>query len=126
MAEIEKNRFGADPGLEFDNPENDLETENNSDTYIEVEDEDGNTAKLKVIFSVKDADAGVVFLYVDQGDDTVLALCTRIDSEGNPTQDELEVVGDNSPYLEAAERYLNEYNEGSLDGGEEEGEEGEE
>ena len=116
MAEIEKNRFGNDPGLDLDNPEESgLETEDNSDAFIEVQDENGNTVRLRVIFSVKDKDLGVVFLFVDQGDDTVLALSTTIDSDGNPTQEELEVVGENSPYLEAAERYLEEYNEGSLD-----------
>ncbi len=108
MAETEKNPFGEDPGLDLD--PNAIEDDN----FIEVEDEHGNKIKLKVIFSAVDKRKNAAYVFVDQGEDQVLALATKIDESGNPMQDELEPVGENSPYLDSVMLYLKAYNEGKL------------
>lgn len=114
MAEIEKNR-NPDPGLDLDAPTEDLETEKPEDEkYLTVYDEKGNPRQLKVIFTVQDKANNAAYIYVEQGEDEVLCLATKIDADGKPLQDELEVVGDNSPYLASALEFLKAYNEGNL------------
>lgn len=119
MGEIVKNAFGTDPGLELDDPtakgELAPQKPEAEDQYIEAYDAQGKPVKLKVIFSVTDPETQAAYLYVDQGDDSVMALATKIDSNGNPLQDELEAVDESSPYFKRVNHFLEEYNKGTLD-----------
>lgn len=113
MAEIERNPFAnpeLDEGLEGEDPGNPQAQEQ----YLEVYDDKGNPRKLRVIFSVRDTANNAAYIFVEQGEDEVLGLATKIDADGNPLQDELEVIGEGSPYLAPALEFLKAYNEGNL------------
>lgn len=126
MAEIERDTNSNRNSLELDMPEGELETEKPEDTYLNVYDERGNRRQLRVIFSVIDKKNSAGYIFVEQGPDEVLALATRLDENGNPLQDELEMVDENSPYLSAVEEYLKAYNENNLTRAGEDEDEGQE
>lgn len=119
MAEIEKNRSGNTDSLELDVPDSNIETSRDDDIYLTVYDEYGHQRKVKVVFSVVDKKNSASYIFVEQGEDEVIALATKIDENGNPTQDELEEVGPDSPYLSAVQEYLEAYNSGDLVRGDE-------
>lgn len=119
MAEIERDRNDDRNSLDLDLPESEFATDKPEDLYLDVYDERGNKQKLRVIFSVVDKKNSASYIFVEQGEDEVLALATKIDENGNPLQDELEVVGEGSPYLSAVEEFLKAYNEGDLTHGRE-------
>ncbi|HBR86106.1 MAG TPA: hypothetical protein DEA32_02880 [Firmicutes bacterium] len=114
MAEIEKNREASTDGLVLDTPAGDLQTERPEDTYIDVYDDQGKKHQLKVIFSVLDKKNSASYIFVEQGPDQVMALATAIDENNNPTQEELQVVDEHSPYFESVVKYLDAYNKGEL------------
>ena len=109
MAEKETAAFDQDPGLNLDAP-----GEKEKEQYLEVETNDGKRLKLKVVFSAVDPVMNAAYVFVEQGSDEVLALATKLDDKGAPTQDEFEQVGIGSPYLDAVKLYLQAYNEGNL------------
>lgn len=116
MGEVYKNNDSDESGLELNNPKSDLTSEKpEEDQYITVVDEHGKNIKLKVIFSVRDNVNQAAYLFVDQGNDSVLGLATKIDEKGNPLQEELEVIDEKSPYIDYAEIYLEAYNDGTIE-----------
>jgi len=116
MGEVYKKRETDDDGLELETPNDEyIDEKPYEKQQISLYDDNGKEIKKDVIFSVRDNINHAAYIFIDNGEDSVLGLVTEIDEEGNPTQDELRVIDEESPYLKYAEIYLEAYNDGSIE-----------
>lgn len=86
---------------------------------IELEDENGNPTKVKVMFAMNDANVKKTFLYIlDEGneEDTVSCYLIDLDDDGNYVNGEIYPLDEeNETLTRLAEEYLEKFNNGEYD-----------
>lgn len=100
---------------ELDTKEDFQDEEEESADYVDVFDDQGNKLKKRIVFSVQDDQEHVGFLYIEGDNPEELACLTiPIDENGQPLNNELTLVDENSKYLDLATKYLDLYSQGKL------------